>query len=194
MLAYADAYRRMERLRQSRKLTAAGAVVDDSDLPAPELNLLRPTLRVQHYMRKLGMYLMAEGRQRQRFEGAAARIQRAWRQHKDQRRMQDFAGMVRSRLLAVWRRAAVQHSLLLGHLPEHSARQSQQLPTSCMSGHKCTSLAACWTGAAHAMGLGTVYIRIQRQRSNTCRSSGLQSASSSSPTASARMRRQCSCC
>jgi hypothetical protein len=93
VLAYAEAYRRVEQLRASRK--ARGWQWDDLDLPAPELDLVKPTLRVRHYMGKLNMYIMLDSAKRKRFDRAALTIQTAWVKCLDRRKMREMEVMVR---------------------------------------------------------------------------------------------------
>ena len=94
----------MKVFRHSQIVRPSFRIEQVLELPAPELNMQRPTLRVRHYMRKLSMYLMVPLEKRKKYDKAATCIQRAWTACLDRRRMRDMAGMVcfgRSELLSL---------------------------------------------------------------------------------------------
>jgi CRP-like cAMP-binding protein len=74
VLAYAEA---VHRLRSQAKWQTLECI---EDLPAPEL-ALKPSRRVQHYMKKLSLFLMPDDQQRMTYHAAARVIQRSWRRY-----------------------------------------------------------------------------------------------------------------
>lgn len=94
VLAYAEAVRRLRMKHQNEMLAKLlpGVI---GQLPAPELDSVQPTLRVRHYMKKLGMFLMTDKLTRTRYNTAAARIQKAWTICRERKQKQEMMMMVR---------------------------------------------------------------------------------------------------
>jgi hypothetical protein len=67
----------VHRLRSQAKWQTLECI---EDLPAPEL-ALKPSRRVQHYMKKLSLFLMPDDQQRMTYHAAARVIQRSWRRY-----------------------------------------------------------------------------------------------------------------